>query len=276
MDEKADDLTQQRVTYAVTDGVADVRFVRADKMNALDDAMFDAIIETGKKLKDDSSVRVVVLSGEGRAFCAGLDFGRFGDMAAGTAKPRDLSAPERIGPAKAKGQQAPYVWIDLPVPVIAAVHGFAFGGGLQIALAADIRIATPDAKLSVMEMKWGLIPDMTGSQLLPELVGRDVAKELTYTGRIIGGEEANEIGLVTRLSDDPRKAALELAAEIANKSPQAIRYAKQLLEMAGRVSIEEGFAAEQTAIRDLIGSPNQVEAVAANLEKRAPKFADFS
>jgi len=266
--------TEQRVTYTVTDGIADVRLVRADKMNALDDAMFDALIETGKKLKGDPTVRVVVISGEGRSFCAGLDSSRISGMGDGTATARDLAGIEPVGPAKAKGQQAAYVWIDLPVPVIAAVHGYALGGGLQIALGADFRIATPDAKLSVMETKWGLIPDMIGTTILPELVGRDVAKELTYTARIISGEEADRIGLVTRLSDDPRKAALELAAEITTRSPNAVRAAKQLLESSGRISVEEQLDAEQVAIRDLIGSPNQRESVKANMEKRAPNFAD--
>ena len=266
--------TEQRVTYTVTDGIADVRLVRADKMNALDDAMFDALIETGKKLKGDPTVRVVVISGEGRSFCAGLDSSRISGMGDGTATARDLAGIEPVGPAKAKGQQAAYVWIDLPVPVIAAVHGYALGGGLQIALGADIRIATPDAKLSVMETKWGLIPDMIGTTILPELVGRDVAKELTYTARIISGEEADRIGLVTRLSDDPRKAALELAAEITTRSPNAVRASKQLLESSGRISVEEQLDAEQVAIRDLIGSPNQRESVKANMEKRAPNFAD--
>ncbi len=266
--------TEQRVTYTVTDGIADVRLVRADKMNALDEAMFDAIIETGKKLKNDPTVRVVVISGEGRSFCAGLDASRLSGMGDGTATARDLDGMEAVGPTKAKGQQAAWVWIDLPVPVIAAIHGYALGGGLQIALGADIRIATPDAKLSVMETKWGLIPDMIGTTILPELVGRDVAKELTFTARIISGEEANEIGLVTRLSDDPHKAALELAAEITTRSPHAVRLAKELLESSGRISVEAQLDAEQVAIRELIGSPNQRESVKANMEMRAPKFAD--
>lgn len=266
--------TEQRVTCTVTDGIADVRLVRADKMNALDDAMFDAIIETGKKLKNDPTVRVVVISGEGRSFCAGLDASRLSGMGDGTAQAREMGGFEPIGPAKAKGQQAAYVWIDLPVPVIAAVHGYALGGGLQIALGADIRIATPDAKLSVMETKWGLIPDMIGTTILPDLVGRDVAKELTYTARVISGEEADRIGMVTRLSDDPRKAALELAAEINTRSPHAVRLAKELLESSGRVSVAEQLDAEQVAIKALIGSPNQRESVAAGMAKRAPKFAD--
>ena len=261
-----------RVRYTIEGGVADVRLSRPDKMNALDDAMFEALVDVGVELADNNEVRAVVLTGEGRAFCAGLDFGRFADMKQGKQRPMTERPP--LGPAKAIAQQAPYVWTHLPVPVIAAVHGVAFGVGMQIALGADIRIAHLDTQLSLMEMKWGLVPDMTGTQALAGLVRRDIAKELVYTGKVIGGEEAAQIGLVTRTSDDPHAAALELAREIASKSPHAVRQAKSLMEKSGRVSLEEGFAAEQTAIRSLIGSANQAEAVAANLEKRAPNFTD--
>jgi enoyl-CoA hydratase/carnithine racemase len=166
------------------------------------------------------------------------------------------------------------VWTEVPVPVIAAVTGNALGGGLQIALGADIRIVAPDARLSVLEIRWGLIPDMTGTQLLPELVGRDVAKELTFTGRMVSGEEAVALGLATRVDPDPRQAALELARSIAGRSPHAIRAAKRLLDLAGRADLETGFAAEQEEIGALIASPNQAEAVAAEFEQRPPRFTD--
>jgi len=268
------DETKQRVRVTVTDGVADVRLDRADKLNALDRAMLAGLVTAGRQLAADSEVRAVVLSGNGRAFCAGLDFAEFRAMTSDGAGPvPDLDDDDGYtGPAQALAQRAAHIWAELPVPVIAAVHGVAFGGGLQITLGADIRLAAPDAQLSVMEIKWGLIPDMTGSQLLPELVGRDVAKELTYTGRVLGGREAAEVGLATRVSADPLGEALTLATEIAAKSPQAIRAAKRLLDLAGRVSLRDGFAAEQQAIRQLIGSPDQVEAVRANLEGRAPAF----
>jgi enoyl-CoA hydratase/carnithine racemase len=158
--------------------------------------------------------------------------------------------------------------------VIAALTGNVLGGGLQIALGADIRIVAPDARLSVMEIKWGLVPDMTGTQLLPELVGRDVAKELTFTGRVVSGQEAAALGLVTRVDPDPRQAALELARSVADRNPDAIRAAKRLLDLAGRVDLETGFAAEQAEIRAIVGSPNQSEAVAAELGKRPPRFTD--
>jgi enoyl-CoA hydratase/carnithine racemase len=267
-------MTEERVTVQVTDGVADVRLNRPDKRNALDNAMFAGLIGAGERLKSEPGVRAVVLSGEGPDFCAGLDFGSFQAMRDGERLSLQVDVPPGHGLAKATGQRAAYVWTEIPVPVIAAVTGNALGGGLQIALGADIRIVAPDARLSVLEIRWGLVPDMTGSQLLPELVGRDVAKELTFTGRVVRGEEAVALGLATRVDPDPRKAALELALIVAARSPHAIRAAKRLLDLAGRVDLAAGFAAEQEEIRALIGSPNQAEAVAAEFSKRPPRFTD--
>jgi enoyl-CoA hydratase/carnithine racemase len=267
-------MTEQRVTVKVSDGVADVRLTRPEKRNALDGAMFVALITAGERLKSEPGLRAVVLSGEGPDFCAGLDFGWFRAMGGGERPGVGVDVPPGHGPAKAAGQRAAYVWAEVPVPVIAAVTGNALGGGLQIALGADIRIVAPDARMSVMEIRWGLVPDMTGTQLLPELVGRDVAKELTFSGRVVSGEEAVALGLATRVDPDPRKAALELARSVADRSPHAIRAAKRLLDLAGRVDLATGFAAEQREIGALVGSPNQAEAVAAQFEKRPPKFAD--
>jgi len=269
-----------RVVWTVDAGVADVRLNRPEKMNALDPAMFEALIDAGEQLKHDPSVRAVVLSGEGRAFCAGLDFGSFQAMAGGAG---GASAPKRNagdvseveeGRITHRGQQAAYVWQELDVPVIAAVHGVALGGGCQIALGADLRFCAPDAQFSILEIRWGLVPDMTGSQFLPRLVGLDVAKELTFTGRMVSGEEAVRIGLATRVSADPRSEALALAKEIAGKNPHAVRGAKRLLNQAGTVSLAEGFAAERREIGALIGSPNQVEAVTAFFQKRDAVYAD--
>lgn len=261
-----------RVRIEISQGVADVRLNRADKRNALDPAMFAALVRAGERLKTEPGLRAVVLSGEGPDFCAGLDFAAFQAMRSGDRISADVDLPPADGPAKATGQRAAYVWTELPVPVIAAITGHALGGGLQVALGADIRIVAPDAKLSVLEIKWGLIPDMTGTQVLPELVGRDVAKELTFTGRIVSGAEAVSLGLATRVADDPRAEALELARSIAGRSPDAVRAAKRLLDLPR--DHEAGFAAEQREITALIGSPNQVEAVTASFEKRAPRFAD--
>ena len=265
---------EQRVRVEVRDGVADVRLNRPEKRNALDAAMFTALVTEGERLKRDRTVRWVVLSGAGPDFCAGLDFAAFQAMRDGEPLPFTEEVPEGDGPAKAIAQRAAYVWAELPVPVIAAITGNALGGGLQIALGADIRIVAPDATLSVMEIQWGLVPDMTGSQLLPELVGRDVAKELTLTGRRVSGAEALALGLATKLDPEPHRAATEMARAIAGRNPHAVRAAKRLLDQAGRVDLETGFAQEQQEIRQLIGSPNQVEAVAANLAKREPQFSD--
>ncbi|MBI2526074.1 MAG: crotonase/enoyl-CoA hydratase family protein [Candidatus Rokubacteria bacterium] len=262
-----------RVIVSTQDGVAEVRLNRPDKMNALDLGMFEALVETGRALAGEASLRAVVLSGEGRAFSAGLDFASFMALAEGSDGAGRLLRREPGGTAN-HAQQAASVWMDLPVPVIAAVHGVAFGGGLQIALGADIRFVTPEAQLSVMEVKWGLIPDMTGSQTLRRLVRLDVAKELTFTGRIVSGREAVALGLATHVSDDPRGAALALAREIATRSPDAVRAAKRLLDRAGLVTVEEGLRLEESLQLSLIRSPNQIEAVRANIEKRPPRFVD--
>jgi enoyl-CoA hydratase/carnithine racemase len=263
----------ERVIVNIDDGVADVRLNRPDKLNALDLAMFDGLVETGKILARNSALRAVVLSGEGRAFCAGLDFGSFAALAGQDASARNLLDRED-GATANYAQMAAHVWTQIPVPVIAAVHGVVFGGGLQIALAADIRFVTPDAQLSVMEIKWGLIPDMTGTQTLRHVVRLDVAKELTFTGRIVSGKQALELGLATHMSEAPLDEAKALAREIAGKSPDAIRAGKRLLNASRLTSIEEGLRLEESIQLALIGKPNQIEAVQANLEKRAPVFKD--
>jgi enoyl-CoA hydratase/carnithine racemase len=166
------------------------------------------------------------------------------------------------------------VWQELPMPVIGAIHGVAYGGGFQIAMGADIRFMDPDARLSIMEINWGLIPDMSATQTLRRIAPLDVIKELAFTGRVISGEEAFELGLATHLSENPHADAMRLAREIATKSPDAVRSAKRLFNEAGLGSVQEGFILESELQKKLIGSPNQVEAVRANLEKRAPVFED--
>ncbi len=259
----------ERVTVSLEAGVADVRLSRADKLNALDGEMFEALDSTGRELAADRSLRAVVLSGEGRGFCAGLDVASF----LGGGGSVDLFAREPGSPANL-AQRAAWIWSELPVPVIAALHGVVFGGGLQIALAADLRFVTADARLSVMEIKWGLVPDMTLSQTLPRLVAIDVAKELTYTGRIVPGAEAVELGLATRVSENPRKDALELAREIAGRSPDAVRAAKRLLDESGQLGVEQALRLEEELQKGVLGGPNQIEAVKANAEKREPRFQD--
>jgi len=266
---------KDRVSIDLKEGVADVRLVRADKMNALDPAMFEGLIEAGDQLARMKGLRCVVLSGEGKAFCAGLDMGSFAAMKQDDdAVPgvRDLS--RRTHGIANRPQQCAWQWRTLPVPVIAAVHGVAFGGGFQIALGADMRYATADARFSVMEIKWGLVPDLAGTQLMRHLAREDVVRELTYTGRIFNGTEARQLGFVTRVVDDPRAAALETAKEIANKSPDAVRAAKRILNDAVAVDAATGLMAESVEQQKLIGSPNQLEAIMSNLQRRDANYKD--
>lgn len=263
-----------RVTIAIADGVADVRLVRADKMNALDPAMFAALSAAGERLKTESGLRAVVLSGEGRAFCAGLDMMSFAaiQQSGQNNALRDLKT--RTHGIANLFQHVAWVWREVPVPVIAAVHGVAFGGGFQIMLGADMRYVAPDTRFSIMEIKWGLVPDMAGTMLMRSLARDDIVRELTYTGRVFSAEEARQYGLATRICGDPRGAALDVAREIAAKSPDAVRAAKRLLNAAPAAQVADGLMAESIEQQTLIGSPNQMEAVMANLAKRAPRFAD--
>jgi enoyl-CoA hydratase/carnithine racemase len=273
-------MTDERVTISFDGGVADVRMNRPEKINALDDAQLAAIVDAGESLKKEPGVRAVVLSGNGRGFCAGLDFGNFQQMAGGGGErpPRQARLARNVGDLEGRithlAQQACWVWQELEVPVIAAVHGVAFGGGCQLALGADIRMVAPDAQFSVLEIRWGITPDMTGTAMLPLLVGLDMAKELTFTGRIVSGEEAARIGLATNVSDTPLEDALAMAHEIAGKSPLAVRGAKKLLNASPYRGVAEQFGDERRTIASLIGSPNQIEAVMAYFEKRTPVFQD--
>jgi enoyl-CoA hydratase/carnithine racemase len=248
-------------------------------MNALDPAMFDALIDAGSRLRDDASVRAVVLAGRGKAFCAGLDmesFARMQQQGSGIVGESSIGKDlvERTYGISNAAQYVAMVWREVPVPVIAAVHGVAFGGGLQVALGADIRLVAPGTKMSVMEIKWGLVPDMGGMVLMRELARNDVLRELTFTGRIFSGEEAVGLGLATRLAAEPLAEALEMAREIAQKSPDAIRAGKRLLNAAMNHSAAELLLAESVEQKALIGSANQSEAVRANMERRAPNFGD--
>lgn len=261
------------------DGVVELHMARADKMNALDPAMFDALIDAGSRLRDDTSVRAVVIAGRGKAFCAGLDMesfakmqGQGGGIVGESSAGKDLI--ERTHGISNAAQYVAMVWRDVPVPVIAAVHGVAFGGGLQVALGADLRLVAADTRMSVMEIKWGLVPDMGGMVLMRELARNDVLRELTFTGRIFSGEEAVRLGLATRVAADPLAEALEMAHEIARKSPDAIRAGKRLLNAAMSHSAADLLLAESVEQKALIGSPNQGEAVRANMERRAPVFTN--
>ena len=277
-----DDLAMSdRVIISIDDdGVADVKLNRADKRNALDNAMFIGLAEAGERLKNESGVRAVVLSGDGASFCAGLDMGTMQGI--GDSKSDAESGQSREGNPGSMadgrithlGQQVCWVWQEVPAPVIAAVHGHALGGGLQIAMGTDIRIVHPETKLSVREVYWGLVPDVTGTFLLSRLVRPDIARELTYTARIFSGSEAHELGLATRVSTTPHDDAMALAREIAGNSPSAVKGAKSLFNTLDHAGAAEAFANERRVIGEQIGSANQVEAVMASFEKRAPVFAD--
>ena len=260
----------ERVRIEIAEHVAVVTLTRAEKHNALDIPMFEAILAAAGRLREEPGVRAVVLHGDGPSFCSGLDV--MSIMASGNGTDA-LHEPLR-GPVPNRFQRAAYDWLLVPVPVIAAVHGNCLGGGLQIALAADFRIAHPESRLSVMEIKWGLVPDMAITRTLPRLVRLDVAKELTFTGRVFSGTEAAQLGVVTRVSDDPLTAARALAAEIAARSPDAIRSAKRLFDTAWNGTAEQTLALEAELQLELIGSPNQLAAVTAGFTKEPAEFQD--
>lgn len=270
-------MSDDRVSITITDGIADVRMVRTDKRNALDNQMFLALAEAGERLQHEPGLRVVVLSGDGASFCAGLDLSSMTALAGGPAAGGDGNPGQmKEGRITHLGQQVCWVWQEVPVPVIAAVHGHALGGGIQLALGADIRIVHPDTQMSVREVFWGLVPDMTGTFFLQQLVGADVAKELVFTARIFDGREAKELGLATKLSETPYDDAMAMAREIAGRSPSAVRAAKQLMNGLLLQGAAEQFAAERQGIGSLIGGQNQKEAVMSWFEKRAPQFDDPS
>ncbi len=269
-----------RVTVSFDNGIADVRLDRAEKRNALDPAMFDAVAKAGQDLVANREIRAVVLSGNGNSFCAGLDFGSFQSMAdSGSASDgtKNSGANENAGAMQPGAithlaQQICWVWQEVPVPVVAALQGHALGGGMQLALGADIRVAHAETQLSMREVHWGLIPDMTGTLMLSRLVRDDVAKDLVFSARVISGTEAHQLGVVTRLSEKPFETAMQIAREIADRSPDAVRGAKALINRLSNSGAAEHFAEERRIIYSLIGKPNQVEAVISNFEKRPAKF----
>ncbi len=256
------------ISCSVQDGIAHVRLDRPDKLNALTLDMLDDLVATARTLRRDRHLRAVVVAGEGDAFCAGLDFGTV------------LKEPVRIAtafvPRPWRGtntfQEACWAWRRLPVPVIAAVHGHCLGGGLQIALAADFRIATPDSRWSVLEGKWGIIPDMSGVRSLAQLVGIDTAKRLTMTAEVVSGKEAHDLGLVTELDADPVAAALALAARLRERSPDQLAAAKRLFEQTWSSGPRHTFARERIEQAFLLAARNTVVARAAAFGKTTPEF----
>ena len=264
----------ERVSLTVKDHVAEVRLTRADKLNAIDDQMVVELVEAARAVEADRSVRVVVLCGEGRSFSSGRDAGILSSAANGGPRPTPLPLHDWNGTPIRMSQYCTQVWRDLSVPVIAAVQGVAVGGGLHLALGADIRFVAPDAKLGFVEVAWGLNPDMGGTPVAVGLVREDLLRELVFTGRTFTGEQAVAYGFATHLSDDPRAAAMDLAKEIVGRSPDAVRAAKRLLKEAGAGSVADGLVAESRTVTALAAKPNQLETVRARLEKRAPSYTD--
>lgn len=270
--------TESRVHVEVIDGIAEVRLCRPDKRNALDQPMFQSLIRAGKELSADPSVRVAVLHGEGAAFCAGLDFSNFAEMLSGNLRADSEHVQKALHDKSQEGaswfQMPAWVWYEAPFPVIAAIQGAAYGAGLHIALGADMRIVAPDAKLAFVEVNWGLVPDMSGTQALRRLVPLDLAKRMTMTGQPISGEQAVRYGLATELSDTPYESARALAETIAAKSPDAVRAIKRLLNQSALLSVADGLAMEFECSGALMGTENQGEAIRASFERRSPRFSD--
>ncbi|WP_242124083.1 crotonase/enoyl-CoA hydratase family protein [Sphingobium sp. Sx8-8] len=258
----------ERVTISVEDGLADVRFNRPDRLNALDVEQYEAIAAMIARIGADPTIRAVVLSGEGRAFCSGVDLGRLGR------DPRlERLSPRTHGIANLS-QQCAWGWRTLPQPVIAAVHGFAFGAGFQIMLGADVRIVAPDTRLSLMEARWGLAPDVAGIALMRGLVREDHAREIAFTAREFRGAEAVQLGAATRLADDPLAEAFAVARQMLRNSPDALRAAKRLLNLPADADTATILQAESVEQDALLASANHHETLAAHREKRTPRFTD--
>lgn len=251
--------------------VATIRLNRPEKMNAITLEMFDALPAAANALAGIPTLRAAILSGAGEHFCSGLDTSVFRQFAASLDDMRKRLMTPLPG-QKANWFQYPAMALQaLPVPVIAAISGNCFGGGLQFALAADFRIAAPDARFSVMEAKWGLIPDMGLTQSLPKLLRADQAKDLIMTARILEAPEALALGLITRIEKDPEAAAADYARFLSQRSPDVIRTAKALVDQTWTAA-ENGLALEAELQNQILGQPNQIEAVMANMQERAPNY----
>ena len=252
----------------IQDSIARVTLNRPEVMNALNRELFEALSEVGLSLKSDNKVRAVVMDSSGPSFCVGLDVSVFSESSGSSMlEVRNYGLTNIL-------QHTAWVWHEIPVPVITAIKGHCLGGGLQLACGADMRFVHPEAKLSILEIKWGIVPDMAGSQLWKRFVREDLLRDLTYTGRIFSGKEAFQYGFATRLCEDPLADALEAASQVAGKNPHAIRANKRIINQQAQASPAEGMLFETIEQLAIAGTPNQAEAIQANLEKRAPVFVD--
>lgn len=268
-------MINDRVELSVENHIAHVQLSREDKMNALDEPLLKGLLEAAATIKNDNSVRVVVISGKGKAFCAGLDMMNFAALLDPNGdKSVTSNLSERTHGIANEIQYVAWAWRELAVPVIAAVHGVCVGGGLQIALAADMRYAAPDARFSILEMRWGIIPDMSSTQLMRHHVPEDAIRELTYTARMFDVEEAREYSFVTKIVDDPVAHAFSVAEQIVKRNPHAVRASKRILNEANYVSAAEGLLMESQEQDKIMGTANQLEAVMSEMEKRPAKFID--
>ncbi len=257
-----------RVLLNVKDSIAHVTLNRPEKHNGLDMQMFQELIATAKTIRKDKSIRAVIMSGNGASFCSGLDF-------AAVSKTPTMIPKFFVKLPWGRDntfQRVAHIWRDLPIPVIAAIHGNCFGGGMQIILACDYRIATPDSKMSILEMKWGLIPDMSGMVTLSRLTRVDIAQELTMTGRFFSGVEGAEYGLISKVSDDPMADAQALAQDMAKQSPDAIAATKYLFKKTWKKDTRGALLWERITQLRLLGRKNQRIAMKNGLSKgKAPQ-----
>ncbi|MGK0375079.1 MAG: enoyl-CoA hydratase/carnithine racemase [Arenicella sp.] len=272
-------MINDRIEFSVENHVAHVTLSRADKMNALDNKMFDAIPMVGEQIRSDPSIRVVVVSGDGGNFCAGLDKSNFSSMLENKGLSLDGDQPAVTLADRTHGiantpQYVVWMWRELPMPVIAAIDGFCLGGGLQIALGADFRYAKANSKFSILEMRWGIVPDMSSTQIMRHMIRDDVIRELTYTAKIFDAKQAKEWGFITDIVDDPLAHAMSVAKQIAYKNPDAIRAAKKIIDASYYQTAEQGLLMESVEQDKIMGTSNQIEAVMAELQKRKPEFKD--
>lgn len=261
-------MTEPRVITEIDGPVAHVRLNRPEKLNAVDLPLLDGLLASASEIAGRRDVRVVLLSGEGKSFCSGLDFPSVNRT------PRKVVAHFIANPLRGTNrfQQALWAWRRLPVPVIAVTRGHVFGAGVQLALAADFRFTTPEAKWSILEAKWGLVPDMSGTVPLVEQIPLDLAKRLTMTGEVFSGEQAAAWGLATGSDVDPDKLARELADQLIERSPDSVSASKTLLNEAARRGLRAQLRLERRLQLAMFRSPNTEIARSAGTKGETPVF----
>jgi len=261
-----------RIILKVSDHIAEVIFNRPDKMNALDQQSFDQLRNVAEEVKASPSIRAVYMYSRGEHFCSGADINFLQGAVSDKAVFSERAGKLEPGFDANEFQRPALDWLDLNIPVVACLQGVVYGAGAQIALAADFRICSPTLSFSLFEINWGLIPDMGITQTLPRLVKSDVAAELVMTGRVVKAQEAWDIGLVTRVDDNPDKHCRELVARLVSLSPDAVQRAKVLMRDAVKLNRADALQLEARLQSELVGSENQIEAARANLEKRRAVF----